>query len=1143
MSEGCEIEEGNVDRIERPPEKVWKMKDNDIQKSSIEALKVFNNAIVTSRLYPAESPQVTTALERGYKGVKGFLRQYGMLDFCLIDHQPYLCGHQLSEEVLASFANLVIYRQLRLLELPALILGSNMDRFAFSQLIGVFNAAAAKIKEMGGGVYFVTGLGLASYFPEDINSQTIEKVNRPVAKSKPMQIKARPELLACLLGKESRPTLLRELRELLNDVDSGSETILAAIVHLLGALKKKKGFYLSDQFKKMVDRLDELIRLEKIDVIAAKTGELLVAGLKNPAVYVVLAQRMESLFGNALFRAIVEKLDQQRLVEIFVIGREHLNKAKETEPRDSEELAHLGKAFLRLMNTEKGKQFLGTEKARALIQDGEIARKKKRVNVGMSALLQQNSSVLASRELIENLPETLRLFIKNKENDKIECIVSQLARYIETDRSSNQQHSLIAGAQIGQLLMPQYPGLLDQLTNGLQIAILRQKAVDKRLEEVVSFFHTVMQWSWQTGEFARGDCLLQLFYEVRLGAKIVPEPLRSMFAKVQDRGINRSMLPELLRQCFIRPNDRTLVHRLILQGPVAARFLIESLINAEKRNERMVIIDLLTTQEIFLPKVIHERLPENMPWYGKRNLLKLLGDTGTENDASIVIPYLRHEDLRVQREAFLALYKVSGRQRKMRLLEALGEASETIMLQIISALSQYNDIDVAGQLSDLLLSHEYFSDRKKNELLLQILDTLSRCPTERSVQGLELFLQMKGRKESRKIDDAVWTAAKNALKTVSAEMQLAKKQHQQASQIRKQALKQVAKIKSDRLDQRVVTGSPMEKNIRVLISQKNYDAAGTELLNLIQQVSRMRHFGQAEKLREWLIDLEPTSFSRIVKAAEIIEKEKVAAIDQTHLDIWSDLYDLLSPLEFSDMYHALTHQDYENEDLIVQQGSINNGLFFINDGKVKLFFDDKGEEVIVQTLGKGDIFGAGTFFEPSVWTLSVASVGNSAVSILPLEKLAKLGSKHSGLENALGQYCRRFERIETIIDRSHKDRRMYERYPVSGKITMEMVDNRGILIGVSSRGELLDLSLGGVSFLAKISTRENARLLLGRKVRMTVNEKPEFGTTLVTKGTILAVRFKNVVGDYSVHVKFNETLRRDQLDEIVRQSRKAANDM
>ena len=123
----------------------------ELQTNGIEALKSFNNTIVTSRLYPPEAPQVATAMDRGYKGVKLYLRLSGDLEYSLKAGKPFLCGQPLKPEILDSFPNLLVYRQLRLLNLTKLVIGSEMDRFAFGQLISVFNTSVEKIKDAGGG--------------------------------------------------------------------------------------------------------------------------------------------------------------------------------------------------------------------------------------------------------------------------------------------------------------------------------------------------------------------------------------------------------------------------------------------------------------------------------------------------------------------------------------------------------------------------------------------------------------------------------------------------------------------------------------------------------------------------------------------------------------------------------------------------------------------------------------------------------------------------------------------------------------------------------------------------------------------------------------------------------------------------------
>ena len=115
------------------------MKKNELQSKGVEVLKTFNNSISTSRLYPPDAPQVTAAVDRGYKVIKNYLRQYRQLEFALLDEQPYLGGTPLLKEVLDSFPNLHIYRQLKILGLGSLTVTADMDRFTFNQLFDLYD--------------------------------------------------------------------------------------------------------------------------------------------------------------------------------------------------------------------------------------------------------------------------------------------------------------------------------------------------------------------------------------------------------------------------------------------------------------------------------------------------------------------------------------------------------------------------------------------------------------------------------------------------------------------------------------------------------------------------------------------------------------------------------------------------------------------------------------------------------------------------------------------------------------------------------------------------------------------------------------------------------------------------------------------
>ena len=82
------------------------------------------------------------------------------------------------------------------------------------------------------------------------------------------------------------------------------------------------------------------------------------------------------------------------------------------------------------------------------------------------------------------------------------------------------------------------------------------------------------------------------------------------------------------------------------------------------------------------------------------------------------------------------------------------------------------------------------------------------------------------------------------------------------------------------------------------------------------------------------------------------------------------------------------------------------------------------------------------------------------------------------------------------------------------------------------KGEISDISCGGLTFFIRISRKENARLLLGRKIKTILSGSN--GEQIECVGQIVAVRFQHFVeSDYSVHVKFNTVLSDTVIKSIV----------
>ncbi|MBU1568337.1 MAG: cyclic nucleotide-binding domain-containing protein [Proteobacteria bacterium] len=1113
------------------------------QAKSVDALKLLNNAIVTSRLYPPESPQVANAVERGYKGLKLFLREQGPLLFSNRDDSPWLCGQPLEQEILNSFPNLVVFRQLRLLGLSQLLIGADMDRYAFGQILYVFNTPLEKAKKAGGGMAYITSLGLASYFPEKAEGSPVKvDVSQPAETKSRKLVKIQPELLACLCGMDKSPKIQDELIKRLQSTESIVDLLAAGVGHILQGILKKGEIVSSPLFPLMLQGAERLIGENDLRPVTLDLARILVQNLREPALCVLLSQEYPEGFGKRFFDGLIGFLTTDNLGTLFILFREQIAKSRLADGDKSPRMKLLGDAILRLMNTGKGKHFLGAEKARALIHEGEAVRKKSRLEAGIHGLLRGNLNPLKSDELLEYLPEALAQKFATKAEHDAETLIKRIGECLRKEGGAVNGTVLSSTVTIGEKLVADGRlALIDIFLEPLMI-VFRQEALDETLlEKIVNFLHLVMQASWNLGDYGRGDGILNLFHMIRSGQLGRSTSLKRIIGKIQDQGIQRAMLPTLLAECLASPMDEALAHRLVFQGPVAVRFLVESLVNTEDMDDRIKIIDLLTTNSCFLTPIIHEYLPAHMPWYGKRNLLKLLGETGEEEDAQSVLPFFKHEDFRVQKEAFLCLYKIGGKNRKTLFLEALAVSSELLKVQLIDALNSFCDDEVATQLVELLVANENFTEKNRTDILLQVLETLGRCASPAAIKGIESFLQTRKQRSAKKIPDHIWGAAEKALKYLENDLKENRKKYLQAGQLRKNALKQSAQISKSTKDQKILTGLPQEQTVRAFLAQGDKSGAKELLVQMIEQSARAHNFIQADNLRQWLIEVDPAAFSYIIKAAELIDREKVAAIDKGHLEIWSKLYECLSSEEFAAVYHAQKHTRYLGGEVIVKQGAVKTSLFFINSGKVKLYFEDQKKEVLVKTMGAGEIFGSGAFFDASVWTISVASVSPSEISSLKLDKLREWSDEYPGLESKLKDFCSKFERIDDFIKKSSKDRRLQERHEISGRVSTALVDNRGQAIGVSAMAELSDISEGGVSYQVRISKKDNARLLLGRKVQVRVPVGEEPGEFTLLYGDILAVRSTYMVeSDYSVHVTFDALLEKGTLQEIIKAARREA---
>jgi CRP-like cAMP-binding protein len=323
-----------------------------------------------------------------------------------------------------------------------------------------------------------------------------------------------------------------------------------------------------------------------------------------------------------------------------------------------------------------------------------------------------------------------------------------------------------------------------------------------------------------------------------------------------------------------------------------------------------------------------------------------------------------------------------------------------------------------------------------------------------------------------------------------------------------------------------------EQLIEQYIQEDNKEAAVQLLVELILKSAREKKFGQAEDLREKLMEVDPMAVNEIVKTGEVIESAKGAAIDKDHLDLWSDLYQHLTTEEANALFYGMKLTKRAANHMIYKQGEMRSRLYFVDEGRLKMFYRQADKAILLKNLEPGDFFGEDTFFFSDAFC-STSVVTDSAVKLYVLLKddLDRLNEKVPGLKSKLSDYCASRESVADLLTSKKLERRMDKRLNMPGKVMVQMLNDEDLPAVKPFRAELLDISVSGLAFLMK-TTQRASTLLLGRNLNMKLTfEELSSDIEINRVGSVVAVN-REPFHEYVVHAEFNKYLTSDIIDKL-----------
>ena len=316
-----------------------------------------------------------------------------------------------------------------------------------------------------------------------------------------------------------------------------------------------------------------------------------------------------------------------------------------------------------------------------------------------------------------------------------------------------------------------------------------------------------------------------------------------------------------------------------------------------------------------------------------------------------------------------------------------------------------------------------------------------------------------------------------------------------------------------------------EQAVDAFVATGDTDAAVKLLFELIVEQAKKRNFPRAEALRDKMMTIDEMALNEIVKAAEIIEEEKSAALDGGIADLWESLRSRLSPEEANALFYAMDSIEFPVDTVILKQGQINDRLFFINQGSVRAVYREDGDkETLLKTYKKGEVCGVDSFFDIKVCSTSLAAMTPVTAMVLPRSALAVWKETQPGLEPKLADHFLNQAKEHELLKEAGISRRRFTRYQIGGKLLIQIIDAKRMPVGKPFKGELSDVSAGGLSFLIKTSKAETARMLLGRRLKLAFAiPAPDAPLKITQTGTVLGVSYL-LHTDYAVQVRFIEPL-------------------
>jgi HEAT repeat protein/CRP-like cAMP-binding protein len=912
---------------------------------------------------------------------------------------------------------------------------------------------------------------------------------------------------------------------------SSQETAVDALTAVYTAIKNLQ-LYDSDSHQSVESTIEKAYKA--ISQIVKTGGTLTVGRMENELIIdgEALKESFQKTPGLDGFRAFLSRVGIMRVAFDKGFSRREFQLFLKRAARQPEVLIHDGKELAGVTLEPlphihaSSKAYLPIEEAPA--DDVTTAPVRDQL---FTQVLTDAEGICENSELVDRIPDLVMALLAQGDNEKVHQLLHHLSLTSDTSGQAVQTTIIEIFNHVGRLLLKEKCiEELGAITLPLLHWMKRETMVTPLYQEVCNLLKDAARELIQANWFDAACHILEAFNHIHYGAVRKDTTLRKFAGQILQAAGADPVMAHLVDEFITNSNNfqKAAAQTLILLGSVATLPLLDKLRESEDRMLRMQILQVISDMGPAAAGSVSDHLKQGGPWYYLRNLSHLMGRIGSKTHLDVLKPLMLHSDFRVQRETFNTIYKIGDSEREGILLEVLPRLEDRAKIPVVAMLGALRSQTAVGEFCRILRDRPLVASMTRLNLEEMICTNLGKIGSEEALPSLEALAAQKSLINTDQMR-RVRNAAGDAIEMI--EQMHADDVIEMTEPLPESEQPLWSGDTDGALTAGGETGQLSKKDLVArYLAQGNRKAAIKLLFDWTIRLARAKKFDKAEALREKMIKIDPVALNEIIKSGEIIETEKSEAIDADHLDTWSELYDLLTTEEANIFYYGLQEKICKSNQVIIEQGQVNNRFFLVDKGTLKLVYRQGQGAILIKTLGKGDVAGHDTFFENSVATYSMISQTGIHLSCLERDTWLKWKTSMPSLDEKIRRYCTEALDSSAIWKNRTIDRRRQRRIELAAKLAVKVISPDGPAEDTPLRGKLINISQGGAAFFMKLSKGETARLLLGQSLNISLLENdgnpmsPPIGQT----GTVVAAQL-HLLNDYMVHLSFDKKLSPHQM--------------